>query len=247
MDHTAFIEHSNEMYSQCLPHVSIDCVIFGFDRQHIKVLLLRTKNQDLWGLPGGYVLKTESTDDAAHRVLHDRTGVKDIYLQQFATFGATHRSESFFASFPNDLWHKQRFVSIGYFALVNYAEVIPFPDSFSDACEWCDVQDLPPLMMDHRVIIDRALDSLRKQINYEPIGINLLGEKFTMPELQKLYEIILGKTLNRGNFYRKIIRFDILEKLDESRKGGAHKSPILYRFDAEKYTAALATGLQGDW
>jgi hypothetical protein len=102
-------------------------------------------------------------------------------------------------------------------------------------------------MMDHRSIFDKALLTLRKELNYKPIGFNLLPEKFTMPELQKLYEIILGKKLNRGNFFRKMLRYDILIKLDESRKGGAHKAPDLYKFDIEKYQTALKDGLKEGW
>jgi hypothetical protein len=102
-------------------------------------------------------------------------------------------------------------------------------------------------MMDHRAIFDKALITLRKQLNHKPIGYNLLPEKFTMPELQKLYEIILGKKLNRGNFYRKMLRYDILIKLHEIRKGGAHKAPDLYQFDIEKYQLALENGFSEGW
>jgi hypothetical protein len=101
--------------------------------------------------------------------------------------------------------------------------------------------------MDHRRIYDKALEIMRKQLNSKPIGLNLLPEKFTMPELQKLYECILGKKLNRGNFYRKMLRYDILIKLDEIRKGGAHKSPDLYKFDIDKYKIALNVGLNEGW
>lgn len=241
------IERSEKMWRDFLPHVSIDCVIFGFDNSALKVLLLRLKDQQQWALPGGYVRKDENVDDAAYRMLKERTAVDNLYLQQFRTFGQTQRSEGFFADYPDDLWHKQRFISIGYYALVNYAEVTPVKDSVSAECEWKDIDDLPELMMDHRFIFDKALVTLRKQLNYKPIGYNLLPEKFTMPELQKLYEIILDKKLNRGNFYRKILRYDILEKLNESRKGGAHKAPDLYRFDGEKYRDALKNGLQSEW
>ena len=120
-------------------------------------------------------------------------------------------------------------------------------DEISDACEWKSINELPDLMMDHRYIFDKALITPRKQLNHKPIGYNLLPEKFTMPELQKLYEIILGKKLNRGNFYRKMLRYDILIKLDEIRKGGAHKAPDLYQFDTEKYQLALKNGFSEGW
>jgi len=240
-------EKSQQNYLIYLPNLSIDCVVFGFYNASLKVLAVRLKGQSLWGLPGGYIQKEEDVDSAANRILQERTGAANIYLQQFRVFGNLNRSEGFFEGYPDDLWHKQRYVSIGYYALVNFSEVNPVMDLFSDACEWLDVQDLPEFMMDHRLILDKALSALRKQLNYKPIGLSLLPEKFTMPELKKLYEIILGKTLNRGNFYRKILRFGILEKLNESRKGGAHKAPDLYRFDHIRYKEALKNGLQSEW
>ena len=122
-----------------------------------------------------------------------------------------------------------------------YGTIAPSPSEFMLRTE------LPALMMDHRAIFDKALIALRKQLNHKPIGYTLLPEKFTMPELQKLYEIILGKKLNRGNFYRKMLRYDILIKLDEIRKGGAHKAPDLYQFDLEKYHLALKNGFSEGW
>ncbi len=240
-------QQSEQNYQQYLPHLSIDCVVFGFHESALKVLILKLKDQDLWGLPGGYVKNEESLNDAANRILTERTGAQDIYLQQFRVFGDLNRSEGFFEDYDDKQWHKQRFISIGYYALVDYTDVTPVVDEFSSACEWIDVANLPNFMMDHGRILEKALATLRKQLNYKPIGMSLLPEKFTMPELQKLYEIILAKKLNRGNFYRKILRFGILEKLNESRKGGAHKAPDLYRFDPEKYRDALQNGLQSEW
>lgn len=237
----------NDSWENYLPHLSIDCVIFGFHEASLKVLLLQMKEQNLWGLPGGYILKQENINEAANRILKQRTGAENIYLQQFRTFGDLNRSEAFFDDSDEKLWNKQRFVSIGYYALVDYSKVNLVVDEFSEACEWKSIEELPDFMMDHRRIFDKALITLRKQLNDKPIGYNLLPEKFTMPELQKLYEIILGQKLNRGNFYRKMLRYDILIKLDESRKGGAHKAPDLYQFDLVKYEKALKEGFNSGW
>lgn len=230
-----------------LPSVSIDCVIFGFDKSSLKILLLRPINSIKWGLPGHYLRKDEDLRDGANRVLQERTGAGNIFLHQFKTFGKLNRTEFFFKDYPDDLWHKQRFVSVGYYALIDYHSVDPVPDVLSDACEWKDIKELPELMMDHQTILEEALLALQRDLNYKPIGLNLLPEKFTLSEFQKLYEIILDKKLNRGNFYRKMKRYGILEKLNEIRKGGAHKAPDLYRFNIEKYTAALENGLQESW
>lgn len=240
-------KQSEESFKKYIPTLSIDCVIFGFHENVLQVLTVRMKDQYGWGLPGGYVKKDENVDDAAVRILKDRTGTENIYLQQFYTFGNLQRSESAFEGHDNSIWNKQRFVSIGYYALAEYSLVNLIIDEYSNAVEWKSIDDLPVFMMDHRAIFDKALLTLREQLNNHPIGYNLLPEKFTMPELQKLYEAILGKKLNRGNFYRKILRYDILTKLDESRKGGAHKAPDLYSFDLEKYNSALKEGLKGSW
>ncbi|WP_395063168.1 NUDIX domain-containing protein [Flavobacterium sp.] len=240
-------EKSATAWEIYIPNLSIDCVVFGFHDTTLKVLVTKIKDQNLWALPGGYVLKTENLRDGASRILYDRTGAKDIYLQQFRVFGDLNRSEDFFEGYPDTLWNKQRFISVGFYALVDFSQVNLVVDEISDACEWKSIDELSDFMMDHKSIFDKALLTLRKQLNHKPIGYSLLPEKFTMPELQKLYEIILGKKLNRGNFYRKMLRYDILEKLDEIRKGGAHKAPDLYKFDVKKYQVALKNGLNEGW
>jgi 8-oxo-dGTP diphosphatase len=240
-------EKSGMAWELYLPHLSIDCVVFGFHDAALKVLVVKIKDENLWALPGGYVLKTENLSEAANRILRERTGAENIYLQQFSVFSDLNRSEGFFEKYEDVIWNKQRFISIGFYALVDFSTVKLVIDAFSDACEWKAIDELPQLIMDHTSIYDNALGTLRKQLNHKPIGLNLLPEKFTMPELQKLYEIILGKKLNRGNFYRKILRYDILVKLDEIRKGGAHKAPDLYQFDVEKYQNALKNGFNEGW
>lgn len=240
-------KQSKESFKKYISTLSIDCVIFSFYENSLQVLTVRMKDHPTWALPGGYVKKEENVDDAAIRILKDRTGTENIYLQQFYTFGNLNRSEADFAEYNDDLWNKQRFISIGYYALAEYSNVSLIIDEYSDAVQWQSIDKLPEFMMDHRIILDKALLTLREQLNNHPIGYNLLPEKFTMPELQKLYEAILGKKLNRGNFYRKILRYDILSKLDECRKGGAHKAPDLYSFDLEKYNSALKEGLKGGW
>lgn len=241
-----------KMYEEkAIPHLSLDCVIFGYDReqQRLKILLLKLKKQKQWGLPGGYIYFDENMNDAAVRILYERTGAKNIYLKQFKTFGELNRSEQFYKDNPffSNQWQATRFISIGFFALVNYKEVIPMVDLFSSNCLWHDIDDLPDLMMDHLNIFKTALANLRKDLTMHPVGYNLLPNKFTMSELQSLYEIILGKKLNRGNFYRKITKYQILEKLDEVRKGGAHKSPFLYSFNKERYDEAVRDGLKDIW
>jgi len=232
-----------------LPHLSIDNVIFGFHDNELKVLLLQWKENHRWCLPGGFIYKNEHIEEAAIRVLKLRTGLDHIYLQQFYTFGDPHRERSKYRSTKpkaakSQSWLMKRFVTIGYWALVEFSRVVPKPDDFSEACSWCDIDKVPPLILDHNNILEKALQSLRLNLNDYPVGKDLLAQKFTMPELQRLYETILGKRLDRRNFQKKVLALGILERLEERKLGGAHKAPFLYRFDQKKYERALRQGLK---
>lgn len=239
------INNSKKAYEIYVPHISVDTVIFGFNGDQLKVLLLKMKFNHQYFLPGGYMKKEENLESAAIRILRERTQLDKIFLQEFAVFSELNRSEETFKDFPDDLWHKKRFISVGYYALVNHKDVSPIGDELSESCDWIILDELEShnITMDHKKIIEKALNTLREQISYKPIGLNLLPEKFTLPELQKLYEAILGRTLNRGNFYRKIKNIGILKKLDEQRKGGAHKAPDLYSFNQENYFRILEHGM----
>ena len=239
------INNSKKAYEIYVPHISVDTVIFGFNGDQLKVLLLKMKFNHQYFLPGGYMKKEENLESAAIRILRERTQLDKIFLQEFAVFSELNRSEETFKDFPDDLWHKKRFISVGYYALVNHKDVSPIGDELSESCDWIILDELESqnITMDHKQIIEKALNTLREQISYKPIGLNLLPEKFTLSELQKLYEAILGRTLNRGNFYRKIKNIGILKKLDEKRKGGAHKAPDLYTFDQVNYFKILENGI----
>ena len=243
-----WMEQQMDLY---LPHVSIDCVVFGFHENQLRVLLLRFKNTEVWALPGGRVYREEPVDTAAVRVLEQRTGLSGLYLQQFHSFGDPDRlkSSDFQAILdrqgvrigqPSLLF--DRTISVGYYALVEFAQVNPAPDLLSDECRWWDIRDLPKLFFDHNEIVAVAVRTLRQRLSYEPLGLNLLPEKFTMPELQRLYETLLGQPLDRRNFQKRMLAYDFLQRLDERRTGGAYKAPYLYRFDRERYAAVLQGG-----
>ena len=222
-----------------IPHLSIDCVIFGFHGEQLKVLLPKVKSLDLWALPGGYVQKDEDLEEAAQRILEERTGLKDIYLEQFYTFGKAKRStgESLKKMLlANDFvidessWVFGRFVSIGYYALVDFSKVVTKTGIYDEYCEWYDIHQLPYLAFDHAEIIQKALETLRFMLDDKLLGLNLLPETFTMKELQILYETILDKPLRRDNFQRKILAMGILERIEKKFTGAAHKAPYLYKF-----------------
>ena len=238
-------------HEKYLRSISVDCIIFGFHENELKVLLLQAKYAGLWALPGGFILKEEHMDDAAKRILYERTGVDDIYMQQFHVFSEPGRStkkanKQFLKNVGiemEDSWMFDRFITVGYTALVDFSKVQPVTDILSSDCKWFNIHDIPEMILDHRNILDKALDDLRMQLNYHPLGYNLLPEKFTMPELQKLYETILDRKLDRRNFQRKIMGTGILKRLNETKKGVAHKAPYYYKFDLRKYQKALKGGM----
>jgi len=244
-------EHFLTGHEKFLRNISVDCIIFGFNNNELKVLLLNATYAALWTLPGGFILKDEHMDLAAKRILKQRTGLDNIFMQQFHIFSAPERSPKemnrlFLKNLGvavEDSWMFERFLTVGYTALVDFSKVQPVPDTFSFACEWFNIYDTPKLLLDHREILQMALHNLQLQLNYHPVGLNLLPKKFTMPELQKLYETILDKKLDRRNFQRKIVGTGVLKRLDETKKGVAHKAPYYYKFDLRKYEKALKGGM----
>ena len=233
-----------------LRNISVDCIIFGFHEGELKVLLAKPHYSDLMALPGGFIRLDENMDDAAQRILKERTGLQNIFLQQFHAFGdATRTTEKNHQQFLaannigiNKSWIFERFVTVGYYALVDFSKVNVSPDAFSAKCDWYPINAMPELILDHADIFKNALNYLRQQLNYHQVGINLLPPKFTMPELQKLYETILGYPLDRRNFQRKIIGANVLKRLDERKEGVAHKAPYLYKFDKRKYQKSMWEG-----
>lgn len=230
-----------------LPHISTDCVIFGFHERQLKVLLLKWKEGGPWCVPGGFVKHNESLDDSAIRTLKERTGLSNIFLRQFHSFGHPKRDKSkeiLKRHSVNGSWITKRFITVGYYALVDYSKVAPKPDWLTDTCAWHDVHKVPKLIFDHNAIVKKALETLQLSLNDVPVGYKLLPNKFTMPELQDLYETILDRKLDRRNFQKKMLGFGVLERLKERRTGGAHKSPFLYRFDKKKYENIIRGGLK---
>lgn len=222
-----------------LSHIAYDLVIFGFDGKQLNVLILEYHNTGFFALPGGFLKHKEALDDAAYRGLKERTGIDSVYLEQFHTFGSVerYRPEIMEAILnANDFeqidehWMLERFVSVAYFALINYRDVDPKPDLLSDSIGWYPVDNLPDLILDHRQIVTSAREYLRSNLYSRPVGKNLLPERFTMKELQQVHEAILGQELRRTTFQRKILSLDILQRHEKLFTGKAHKAPYQYSF-----------------
>jgi 8-oxo-dGTP diphosphatase len=225
--------------AEYLSHIAYDSVIFGFSGDELKILIMEYHNTALFALPGGFVKASEDMDAAARRGLEERTGLSDIFLEQFYTFGNRERHqphvlktilEANGVDAPPTHWLLERFISVAYYALIDYKKVVPKPDQLSDSCTWYSIQKLPPLILDHRVIVEKAIQTLRQNIDRKLLGMNLLPQKFTMKDLQQMYEAILGEKIRRTTFQRKMLASEFLLRHEKQYSGKAHKAPYLYSF-----------------
>ncbi len=226
-------------------HVSVDCVVFGFDDDKLKVLLIQQKFPGKKGadeylryaLPGDLVFEDESLDTAAQRVLKELTMLEGIYLRQFMAFGDPSRVNGekdkewlkIFRTEPD-----ARVITIAYFAVVKMEDFIPGAGSFAEKSIWCDINEVPELAFDHTQIFNTGLERLRQELLDHHVGFELLPEKFTLSQLQKLYEVILGKSLDKRNFRKSILKMNHITSLDEKQKGVYHKPAQLYKFSKRK-------------
>ena len=235
-----FLETAPDVY---MPGVSVDSVIFGFHDDKLKVLLSYLGDPPSFGLPGGFVMKNEDLDDAALRILQERTGFENIYLEQFYTSGKKNRSngkilkelmEKVIGKMPENNWFMQRFVSVCYYALIDDTKVKPSAEVIFGEFKWFDINRLPKLIFDHHLIIKKALATLRSDLDEKLVGSNLMSETFTMNELQRLYEAVYQEKLVRTNFQRKMLGLGVLERLEKQYNGKSHKAPYLYKFSNTK-------------
>lgn len=225
--------------TEFLPHLAFDIVIFGFSGEALKILLLEYHNTGWFALPGGFVEKDEDLDLAVLKGLRDRTGLEHIHLEQFHTFGSMDRFQpevmrrilTANGTDPEDVpWMLERFVSVGYYSLIDYGQVLPTPDELSDSLEWYTITELPPLLFDHEKIVQKARATLRRDLDTILVGVNMLPERFTIKELQKVHEAIRGEPLNRSSFQRRMLASGRLVRHEKHYTGGSHKAPYLYSF-----------------
>ena len=215
------------------PSVTTDCVIFGFDGTKLNVLLIERGIEPFkgcWAFPGGFIKMDESAEDGAKRELFEETGLKTAYIRQFHAFSAPNRDP------------RERVITIAYYALVRLSDVKAGDDAAK--AQWFPIDEVPSLAFDHDLILRHATMELRKQIHFEPIGFELLPEKFTMKQLQHLYEAILSVKFDRRNFYNKMRKLGLLTELSEKVPMSNKKEAFLYKFNPESYAELKEKGFR---
>ncbi len=213
-------------YKYPRPALTVDCVVFGLDEEDLKVLLVQRGLEPFkgeWALPGGFVRVDESLEDAARRELQEETGLSNVFLEQLYTFGDPGRDP------------RERVVTVAYYALVKLQDHRVKAATDAREAAWYPVKSAPKLAFDHARILKTAVERLEGKVRYQPIGFELLPPKFTLTQLQRLYEVILERELDKRNFRKKILAMDLLEELDEVEQDVSHRAARLYRFDHKKY------------
>jgi 8-oxo-dGTP diphosphatase len=220
-------------YQYARPAVTVDCVVFGLDDQDLKVLLIQRDIEPFagrWALPGGFVKMDETLEESALRELAEETGLTKVFLEQLYTFGNPGRDP------------RERVVTVAYYALVKLLDHKVQAATDARNAAWFAVDDLPKLCFDHDEIVTTALKRLQGKVRYQPIGFELLPPKFSLTQLQRMYEIILERELDKRNFRKKVLSLDILQELDEVEQDVAHRAARLYRFDERKYRQLVKDG-----
>jgi 8-oxo-dGTP diphosphatase len=213
--------------------LSIDCLIFGFKKNELDILLVQHAegiSKGKWALPGGWIKYSESIDESATRILSELTGVSNIYLEQLKAFGGVKR-------YPT-----KRVITLAYFALVKPENYTLHPGFTAADAKWFKISEVPALPYDHNQILHEGISFLKHKVRHEPVGFNLIPKKFTLLQLQELYEAILDKKLDKPNFRRKIMKMNFLEPCKEKETAVSHRAASLFRFDRKKYNSLTEKG-----
>jgi 8-oxo-dGTP diphosphatase len=222
-----------QTYEFARPALTVDIVVFALDEEDLQVMLVERDLKPFageWALPGGFVRVDENLEDAARRELEEETGLKNIFLEQLFTFGDLNRDP------------RERVVTVAYYALVNFEGHDVHASTDARNAAWFSVNDLPKLAFDHEKILKTAHERLKGKVRYQPIGFELLPEKFTLRQLQHLYEVILDRELDKRNFRKKVLGMEIVKETNEIEKDVAHRAARLYRFDKRMYDRLTKQG-----
>ncbi len=221
-------------YEHSRPALTVDCVVFGFDGSQLNVLAIRrglAPFKGRWALPGGFVRVEETVDEAARRELAEEAGLERVFLEQLYTFGALKRDP------------RERVVTVAYYALVKMSDHSVRASTDASDAQWHPVTELPTLAFDHAEIVAVAHERLRGKVRYRPLGFELLPPKFTLTQIQSLYEAILGRTFDKRNFRKKLAALEVIVSLDEMRRESAGRPAQLFRFDAVRYARLEKQGV----
>lgn len=233
MDIQEYLENGNDYF---LPNLSIDLVIIGYQEHKLKCLLLKIGEK--WLLPGGYIQKEESVDEATLNILKERTGLDNAYFKFLSVFGDKNRcfqdefkqfSQAQNIEWKDDYWFNNRFVTLAYYSLVNIELTFPKVGELDETFYWFDFDELPNMWMDHKVIVQTARNRLKEDIKYEQMTYNLLSDEFTMPMLHQLHQTILGEKIDRSRFQKKMLASGLFERLPKLQKATPGRNPYLYR------------------
>ncbi|CAN5257339.1 NUDIX domain-containing protein [soil metagenome] len=218
--------------SEAKMYVATDCIIFGFDDGKLKLLIFKRRVEPLkgeWSLIGSFVKLEENVEHAAQRVLAEITGLENVFMEELKAYGGVNRDPGY------------RCISIGQYALIRIndydRELVE-----EHGAHWYDIEDLPSLVLDHDLMVKDALERLKRKARYQPIGFELLPEKFTLPQLQQLYEAIYRQEFDARNFRKKVLSHNVLLKLEEKDKSSSRRGAFLYQFDHENYNKLLKSG-----
>lgn len=206
--------------------LSIDCVVFGFDGEEIKILLIERAEEpfkDFWALPGDLLPPEKDLNSSVNKVLKDLTGLSDLYFEQVETFGEVKRHPF------------GRVVTTAYYTLVKISDYKLNPSSFAAEAKWFNLKSVKKLAFDHNKILNSCFKQLQKSVRIKPIGFELLPPNFTLTQLQNLYEAILGVELDKRNFRKKILQMNFLIDTGNMQENVSHRPAKLYSFDEEKY------------
>jgi 8-oxo-dGTP diphosphatase len=226
-------QHLKYTYEYQRPALATDCVIFGFDGGELKLLLIEREKEPFknkWSLPGGFVYMEETTEASAKRILLEKAGIKNVFIEQLFTFSDIDRDP------------RERIVSVSYFALVDKHQYELIAGRDTVKAEWFELSNIPKLAFDHAKIVKMAIQRLKGKVSYQPIGFELLNEKFTLTQLQAVYEAILETAIDKRNFRKKILSMGLLIALDEKEKNVARKAAYYYKFDNKTYKALTQKG-----
>lgn len=229
-----FLSENNIPFEEYLKFgLSVDCVVFGYQEGEVKVLLIKRGAEpykDSWALPGDLVNPDEALNDSANRILKNLTGLENIFMEQFFVFGSVARHPV------------GRVATVGYYSLVKSENYKPIASSWANKIEWINIKDANNLAFDHQEILEKGIETIKRKVRTEPVGFELLPDKFTLLELQGLYEALLGYSFDKPNFRKKILGMNILVPLTEVQSNVSHRPAKLFKFDEQQYNKLKKEG-----